>query len=104
MARINNDDLRKRLNNYRRSSGLNQAELSRALGVSQPHLSRILSGVVKPGDKLVCRISQFLASRSGADASDRDSWLKRVGVAARRSAAFRKLVSAALEIVEEKSK
>jgi transcriptional regulator with XRE-family HTH domain len=90
----------KTLDNFRRQEGLTQGDLARQLRVSQPHISRILSGDVPPGDKLRLRTAQLLAARQSL--TQHSEWAEKVASAAGRSAAFRRLVGAALEMLEKK--
>lgn len=88
------------LDNFRRQEGLTQDDLARQLRVSQPHISRILSGDVPPGNKLRLRVARLLAARQTP--TQHPEWAEKVAAAAGRSAAFRRLVGAALEILEKK--
>ena len=45
--------------------GLTQAEVAFACGITQPHLSKILSCKVKPGPKTDRRLAEWLAATSG---------------------------------------
>lgn len=92
--------LGKALENLRRERGLNQGELARRLEVSQPHISRVISGDVPAGNKLTLRIEKLLASERQSKAPGK--WLARVGAAAGRSEDFRRLVNVALDILEKK--
>jgi transcriptional regulator with XRE-family HTH domain len=87
------------LERLRREKGLTQAELASQLGVSQPHLSRVISGKVIPGNKLGFRIASLL---SGTPSKITDEWLDQVSEAARRSSSFRVLVNSALEILKRR--
>lgn len=89
----------KTLDNFRRQRGLTQNDLARQLRVSQPHISRILSGDVPPGDKLRLRVARLLAVQQPS--AHQPEWVEKVAGAARRSAAFRRLLSAALEMLEK---
>jgi len=42
-----------RLEAYRKENGLNQRQLAGLMGISESHLSRVLSGKKKPGSKMV---------------------------------------------------
>jgi transcriptional regulator with XRE-family HTH domain len=90
----------KTLDNFRRQQGLTQDDLARQLRVSQPHISRILSGSVPPGDKLRLRAARLLAAQPIP--TQRPEWVEKIVAAAERSAAFRRLVGAALEMVGKK--
>jgi transcriptional regulator with XRE-family HTH domain len=87
------------LEKFRREHGLTQGELASRLGVSQPHLSRVISGTTPPGNKLAFRIERLLNRPSPKRT---DKWLDRVGHAAGRSNAFRTLVDSALEIMKKR--
>jgi transcriptional regulator with XRE-family HTH domain len=89
----------KTLDNFRRQEGLTQDDLARQLRVSQPHLSRILSGEVSPGNKLKLRAARLLAAQQTP--RQHPEWAKKVAEAAGRSAAFRRLVGAALQMLEK---
>lgn len=88
--------LAKTLDNFRRSHGMTQGDLARRLRVSQPHLSRVISGSVPPGDKLRYRIAQLLAEQPPKEQSE---WLATVAAAAAKSPIFKRLVDSALEIL-----
>jgi transcriptional regulator with XRE-family HTH domain len=90
----------KTLDNFRKQEGLTQDDLARLLRVSQPHVSRILSGDVPPGDKLRLRAARLLAARQTP--TQHPEWAEKVAAAAGRSAAFRRLVGAALEMLKKK--
>ena len=85
------------LEKLRRERGLTQGELASQLGVSQPHLSRVISGIVPPGNKLEFRMARLL---DGKPLKKADEWLDRVRQAAGRSPAFRALVNSALEMMK----
>jgi transcriptional regulator with XRE-family HTH domain len=87
------------LEKLRRECGLTQAELASQLGVSQPHLSRIISGEVLPGGKLKFRIARLLDRKPPKKTDD---WLDRIRETAARSPAFRALVNSALEIMKRR--
>jgi transcriptional regulator with XRE-family HTH domain len=87
------------LDRFRRERGLTQGELASQLGVSQPHLSRVISGTVRPGNKLEFRIAKLLDEKPPKNA---DEWLDRVRQAAARSRAFKALVSSALEMMKRR--
>ncbi len=84
------------LEKFRRDRGLTQAELASRLGVSQSHMSRVISGAVSPGNKLEFRIIELIHAMP---AKKPDQWLDQVAQAARRSPAFRKLINSALQIM-----
>lgn len=46
-----------------RTMGINQDEIALATGVTQPHVSRVLSGAVSPTAKAYQRISAYVVSR-----------------------------------------
>jgi transcriptional regulator with XRE-family HTH domain len=86
----------KALDNYRRKHGMNQVELARRIDVSQPHLSRLISGSVPAGNRLKFRIARLLAvERTPAEHIE---WLRKIEAVAGRSEAFKRLVNAAVEI------
>jgi len=87
------------LDNFRRQEGMTQEDLARRLRVSQPHISRILSGEVPPGDKLRLRATSLLSSRR--EAPQHPDWANKVVAAAGRSVAFRRIVGAALDMLEK---
>jgi transcriptional regulator with XRE-family HTH domain len=88
--------LAKALDNFRKEHGMTQGDLARRLSVSQPHLSRVISGSVPPGDKLRFRIVQLFSERTPEEQTE---WLKKVAAAEANSRSFRRLVDAALEIL-----
>lgn len=55
--------------------GLSQTQVARACGMSQPHLSKILSGVVNPGRKSTSALEGWL---SGCKAPDTAAQLQRL--------------------------
>jgi transcriptional regulator with XRE-family HTH domain len=87
------------LEKLRRERGLTQGELASQLGVSQSHLSRVISGAAAPGTKLGFRIARLL---EGNPSRKPDEWLERVRQAARLSPAFRALVTAALRMMKKR--
>jgi len=87
------------LDNFRRRKGMTQKELARRLSVSQPHISRILSGEVPPGDKLRLRASRLLSGQSAS--MQHSEWSEKIVAAADRSPAFRRLVAAALDLTKK---
>lgn len=94
------ESLAKDLEFYRRRKGLTQNELAQQLGVSQPHLSRLLSGGAMPGVKLRSRIAKVVGS--GANDVRETEWSRTVAKMAARSPSFRELVDAALRILDER--
>lgn len=50
--------------------GSTQAEVASACGITQPHLSKILSCKVKPGPKTERRLAEWLAATSGGGAHE----------------------------------
>jgi transcriptional regulator with XRE-family HTH domain len=101
MTSTNRNSIAKTLDNFRRQQGLTQGDLARQLRVSQPHISRILAGEVLPGDKLRLRVARLLAAQQTPRQSYPE-WVGKVAEAAGRSAAFRRLVGAALQMLEKK--
>ncbi|MCK1604696.1 helix-turn-helix transcriptional regulator [Bradyrhizobium sp. 155] len=95
------DAFSKDLDNYRRTRGLTQAELARELRVSQPHLSRLLAAGAKPGVKLRRRASELLAMES-RKVSPSSEWSRAVAELAARLPAFKKLVNAAMELLNRR--
>ena len=87
------------LEEFRRGRGLTQGELASQLGVTQPHVSRIISGAVAPGNKLEYRMAKLLDRKPQKKV---DEWLDQVRRAAGRSPAFRALVNSALEIMKKR--
>jgi transcriptional regulator with XRE-family HTH domain len=95
------DPFSKDLENYRRRNGLTQTELASSLRVSQSHLSRLLSEGAQPGIKLRRRVSKLLR---GSQAAGHDTeWSRAVTEMAARSPSFRKLVNAAMDILDQRS-
>jgi transcriptional regulator with XRE-family HTH domain len=92
-------DLFTALERFRKANGLNQDELARRLGVSQPHLSRVIAGTSAPGNKLLYRIRDLLEVRP--DRASGDKWLMEVAKAAKRSKSFRRLVSSAMDLLRK---
>jgi transcriptional regulator with XRE-family HTH domain len=77
--------------------GINQEALAELLGISQGHLSKILSGAVRPGRRTAVKARNLVgASLRGRRAADR--WLSAVDEAAQRSPPFRAVVDAALRM------
>lgn len=100
MASAEHRAIGKALENLRRERGLNQDELARRLGVSQPHISRVISGEIPAGNKLRLRIGKLLAAEHHSEVPGK--WLAKVGAAAGRSKDFRRLVNLAMDILEKK--
>jgi len=92
-------DLFTALEQFRKANGLNQDELARTLGVSQPHLSRVIAGTSAAGNKLLFRIRALLDGQRRPLLGDR--WLMDVAAAAKRSKSFRRLVSSAMELLRK---
>jgi transcriptional regulator with XRE-family HTH domain len=94
------ESLAKDLENYRRRNGLTQSDLARLLRISQPHLSRLLSGGTRAGVKLRVRVEKLVAG----DPQDTPptEWSRIVAKVAARSPSFRKLVNTALQIFNER--
>ncbi|MGY3582878.1 transcriptional regulator with XRE-family HTH domain [Bradyrhizobium sp. USDA 4341] len=92
--------LGKALENFRREQGLNQGELARQLGVTQSHISRVISGEVSAGNKLKLRIESILTAGRRPEAPGR--WLAKVGAAAERSRDFKRLVDLAMAMFERR--
>lgn len=97
MAKRKRNILPSELEGFRRDQGLTQTELAAKLGISQPHLSRVLSGTVTPGDKLTFRLNRLLGRKPESGAVD--PWLERVKTASARSTSFKELVESALDIL-----
>jgi transcriptional regulator with XRE-family HTH domain len=87
------------LERLRRERGLTQSELASQLGVSQAHLSRVISGAAPPGNKLEFRITRLLGEERPRKVNE---WLNQIELAALRSDNFKNLVDAALKIMEER--
>jgi transcriptional regulator with XRE-family HTH domain len=100
MARVRRETIFDNLEKFRRQRGMNQDELARQLNVSQPHLSRVISGSVPPGNKLMFRIEKLLAARSPPRKDDH--WMEQVTRAAERSPSFKRLINSALEILSKR--
>jgi transcriptional regulator with XRE-family HTH domain len=89
-----------RLNAEMDSREMNQNALAQLLGISQGHLSKILSGKIRPGRRTSARMRELLDARSVAGpASGR--WLTAIDQAARGSSAFKVIVNAALRLAED---
>lgn len=89
------------LESFRRERGLNQGELAARLQVSQPHLSRVISGAASPGLKLQVRIRKLLSDAAEPSDAARDTWLEQIAAAAKRSPSFKTLVDRALDLVRK---
>mgnify|MGYP002479348985 CR=1 FL=1 len=91
-----------RLNAEMDSRGINQEALAALLGISQGHLSKILSGKTPAGRRTAARARGLLDANSRmAPASH--GWLAAVGETARGSSAFRAVVDAALKLADARS-
>jgi transcriptional regulator with XRE-family HTH domain len=77
---------------------INQEGLAELLGISQGHLSKIISGKVQVGRRTAARIRE-LAGLWPKGRQEPDGWLSAVSEAARRSTPFRAVVDAALKMV-----
>ncbi|WP_456815334.1 helix-turn-helix domain-containing protein [Bradyrhizobium sp. USDA 4508] len=100
MASTNKTRLCKALDNFRKQRGLSQGDLARRLQISQPHLSRILSGSAPLSGKVKVRAAQLLAPPQSARRTS--AWMRKVAAAAERSSSFRQLVNLALIMLESK--
>jgi transcriptional regulator with XRE-family HTH domain len=100
MARVVKKTIFDDLEEFRRRRGMNQDELAQELNVSQPHLSRVISGSAPPGNKLMFRIEKLLANQSPPRRAD--DWLEQVTRAAKRSPSFKKLIDSALDILKKR--
>lgn len=101
MTSVERKALGKALENLRRERGLNQDELARRLGISQPHVSRLISGDIAPGNKLRLRIEKLIAAERQLERPGK--WLAKVGAAAGQSEDFRRLVNLAMDMLEKKT-
>jgi len=81
------------------SRGINQDALAALLGISQGHLSKILSGRTPVGRRTAARARELLDVSSRTVLTSR-GWLEIVGDAARQSPAFKAVVDAALKLAE----
>lgn len=90
-----------RLNAEMDSRGINQDALADMLGISQGHLSKILSGKTRPGRRTAARARELLDAKALA-ASASGGWLATVGDAARGSSAFKAIVDAALKLADNR--
>jgi transcriptional regulator with XRE-family HTH domain len=104
-AKGNSDSLGliEKLNAEMDSRGFGQQDLARLLGISQGHLSKILTGRVAPGRRTVSKMRALISS-SAQCSGGTGGWLSAVDAAARRSRPFRSLVNAALEMVSPPSR
>src|SRR5436190_1315440 len=69
------------LEKFRKDRGLTQAEIASKLGVTQSHLSRVISGATHPGIKLTFRIRELL---NAVGSQKKDEWVAQVTKAAAR--------------------
>lgn len=88
------------LSRAKRADGLNQAELASRLGITQPHLSKLLSGKRKPSQILEERIRAHLSGRPSAAAGDAPDWVRDALELAGNSPEFRDLLRAALRFFQ----
>lgn len=84
------------------SRGINQDALAALLGISQGHLSKILSGKAPAGRRTAARARDLLDANSQT-ASALGGWLATVGETARGSRAFKAVVDAALKLADARS-
>jgi len=91
-----------RLNAEMDSRGINQDALAALLGISQGHLSKILSGKTPAGRRTAAR-ARNLFDANFHRAPALGGWLLTVGETARGSSAFRAVVDAALKLAEVRS-
>jgi transcriptional regulator with XRE-family HTH domain len=77
-----------------------QEALAELLGISQGHLSKIMSGKVQAGRRTAARIRQ-LAGSEPVGRKNADHWLSAVEEAAKRSLPFRTVVNAALKMAAQ---
>jgi transcriptional regulator with XRE-family HTH domain len=101
MARTDENVFGETLDRFRKSQGLTQSDLSRKLGIGQPHLSRLIAGGAMPSDKLRFRAEKLMTS---IPRQRKDEWTDKVAEAAARSPDFKRLVNSALEIVRRHGK
>src|ERR1700692_926417 len=80
--------------------GINQDALADLLGVSQGHLSKILSGETPAGRRTAAGARQLL---DVGTAPPPGRWLATVGETARGSLAFKAVVDAALKLAETRN-
>jgi transcriptional regulator with XRE-family HTH domain len=91
-----------RLNAEMDLRAINQDALAALLGISQGHLSKILSGGTPAGRRTAARARDLLdANPRTAPASG--GWLAAVGETARRSSEFKAVVDAALKLADSRS-
>ena len=100
MARVGRETVLDVLEKFRRERGMNQQELADMLDVSQSQLSRVISGSVPPGNKLMFRIKKLLAA--APPPRRHDDWVELVTQAAERSPSFKRLINSALEILNKR--
>jgi transcriptional regulator with XRE-family HTH domain len=86
------------LDRARRIDRLNQADFASRLGITQPHLSKLLSGGRKPSSALEARIRAYLSERPRVTAADAPEWAKEALELAGSSPEFRDLLRAALRL------
>jgi len=91
-----------RLNAEMDSRGINQDALAALLGISQGHLSKILSGKTSAGRRTAARARELLDANSHT-APASGGWLATVGETACRSSAFKAVVDAALRLADARS-
>lgn len=91
-----------RLNAEMDSRGINQDALAALLGISQGHLSKILSGKTPVGRRTAARARDLL-DENFRTAPASSGWLATVGETARGSSAFRAVVDAALKLANARS-
>jgi transcriptional regulator with XRE-family HTH domain len=84
------------------SRGINQDALATLLGISQGHLSKILSGKIPAGRRTEVRARDLL-DVNARKVPTSPGWLVTVGEAARRSSAFKAVVDAALKLTDSRS-
>jgi transcriptional regulator with XRE-family HTH domain len=90
-------DLVRQLEAERDRWEINQDGLAELLGISQGHLSKIMSGKVRAGRRTAARIRD-LAGTAQRGQQKPDQWLSAVEEAAKRSLPFRTVVNAALKM------
>lgn len=91
-----------RLNAEMDSRGINQDALAALLGISQGHLSKILSGKTPVGRRTAARARDLLDANSRTTLAS-GGWLATVGETARGSSAFKAVVDAALKLADARS-
>lgn len=87
--------LAEQLEQTRRDAGLSQRALARDLGISQGHYSKVVDCLVSDKKHYIERGLRLLSPEKGGD-GDIDALLQSVAREVRASAAFRRLVQAAL--------